>query len=68
MLPSIAGSDADSPEKRFNPRQWCLGLYDLGVVPAAAGENPLHIFRIGDGVFERGPKFSAPHIAARPGY
>ena len=36
---------------RMVPRR----LYDLGVVPAAAGENTLHIFRIGDGVFERGP-------------
>jgi hypothetical protein len=30
-------------------------MHELGKVPGAIGPNALHVFRIGEGEFERGP-------------
>jgi hypothetical protein len=54
VVSSIAGLRRRIVRSLFNPTMVPQRLSDLGKVPGAIGSNSLHLFRIGEGGFERG--------------
>jgi hypothetical protein len=54
VVSSIAGLRRRVNRRIFSPKMVPQRLNDLGKVPGAIGSNTLHLFRIGEGVFERG--------------
>lgn len=54
VMPSIAGLRRQVARLVFSPGMVPQRLNDLGKVPGAMGSNTLHLFRIGEGGFERG--------------
>lgn len=55
VVSSIAGLRRRVAKHVFSPSMVPQRLNDLGKVPGAMGPNTLHLFRIGEGAFERGP-------------
>lgn len=55
VVSSIAGLAARVAAGRFPPSLVPQRLNDSGQVPGAIGRNTLHVFRIGEGIFENGP-------------
>ncbi len=54
VVSSIAGLRRRVAKGLFSPNMVPQRLSDLGKVPGAIGPRNLHLFRVGEGVFERG--------------
>lgn len=55
VVSSIAGLRRRIAKFMFSPSMVPQRLSDLGKIPGAMGPNTLHLFRIGEGRFERSP-------------
>ena len=52
VVSSIAGFRIRLGKKKCDPEMLPRRLHETGKIPGARGPNSLHVFRIGEGVFE----------------